>query len=78
MATRRIVDLTAQSTGPKAEEAKENTRSNAGKEPSATETFNFLVMDTREKINDAMQVLFSRDSKLRRLQDRPAAVSALS
>ena len=27
-----------------------------------------MVIDTREKINDAMQVLFSRDSKLRRLQ----------
>ena len=37
-----------------------------------TETFNYMVMETREKINDAMQVLFSRDSKLRRLQDKPA------
>ena len=64
MATRRIVDITpkGQQQQPKPEESKECT----------TETFNCLVMETREKINEAMQVLFSRDSKLRRLQDKPA------
>ena len=69
MATRRIVDITPKtiSSAPKSEEAKETDAN----EPSSTETFNYLVMDTREKINEAMQVLFSRDSKLRRLQDRP-------
>ena len=70
MATRRIVDITpkkAVSSAPQTEETKESV----SKEPSSTETFNYLVMDTREKINEAMQVLFSRDSKLRRLQDRP-------
>ena len=70
MATRRIVDLApkpAASQGPKPEESKES-RPVAASEPSSTETFNYMVMDTREKINEAMQVLFSRDSKLCRLQ----------
>ena len=71
MATRRIVDLAPKpvaSQGPKPEESKESGASKANGGPSATETFNYMVMDTREKINEAMQVLFSRDSKLRRLQ----------
>ena len=66
MATRRIVDLTAR---PKAEESKDG---NDGSSAKPVETLNFMVMDTREKMNEAMQVLFSRDSKLRRLQDRKA------
>ena len=71
MATRRIVDLTPKpiaSQEPKVEENKENSVATSSKDPSPTETFNYMVMETREKINDAMQVLFSRDSKLRRLQ----------
>lgn len=63
MATRRIVDLTAR---PKVEEAKESEKMAA----RPVETLNFMVMDTRDKINTAMQALFSRDSKLRRLQDK--------
>lgn len=65
MACRRIVDLTkttpaASSAAPQPEEAKTN-------EPHPNETFNYMVMETREKINDAMQILFSKDSKLRKL-----------
>lgn len=73
MATRRIVDIRPKTTVNKdaqqPEEVKEMATSKA-ESGSTTETFNYLVMDTREKINDAMKVLFSRDSKLRTLQDR--------
>jgi len=67
MATRRIIDLTVK---PKVEEVKEDGKaaSPAGSKPN--ETLNYMVMDTRGKINDALQVLFSRDSKLRRLHDK--------
>jgi len=68
MATRRIVDLTSK---PKPEEAKDGDEAAAAAATSGkpVETLNFMVMDTRGKINDALKVLFSRDSKLRRLQD---------
>ena len=66
MATRRIIDITPKGE-PKPEEAKVQTSSVKNRQECTTETFNYLVMETREKINDAMQVLFSRDSKLRRL-----------
>ena len=42
-----------------------------------TETFNTMVIDTREKINEAMNVLFSRDSKLRKLQSMQENTPAL-
>ena len=71
MATRRIVDITPKGP-PKPEESKEQTSVSTKQQECTTETFNYMVMETREKINDAMQVLFSRDSKLRRLQDKPA------
>ena len=77
MATRRIVDLTPKpvaSQESKAEEKKENSITISTKNPSPTETFNYMVMDTREKINEAMQVLFSRDSKLRKLQGTTSAL----
>lgn len=67
MATRRIVDLTAPQSQPKREESKDNRDDR--KVPSAAETLNTMVMDTRGKINDAMQILFSRDSKLRKLHE---------
>jgi hypothetical protein len=63
MASRRIVDLTKAPITPKPEEAKNVEM----KQPNFTETFNYMVMETREKINDAMQVLFTKDSKLRKL-----------
>lgn len=66
MATRRIIDLTAK---PKAEEAKDDEKPASPAASKPTETLNYMVMDTRGKINDALQVLFSRDSKLRRLHD---------
>lgn len=72
MATRRIVDIrpktviSKEAAQQQPEEAKETAKSNS---EATTETFNCLVMDTREKINEAMKVLFSRDSKLRTLQE---------
>lgn len=63
MACRRIVDLTKGSVASKPEESKVD----AIKQPNFTETFNYMVMETREKINGAMQVLFTKDSKLRKL-----------
>ena len=75
MATRRIVDITPKPAAePQPEEAKDSSEKKA--QPSSTETFNYLVMDTRERINEAMQVLFSKDSKLRRLRDPPPVAPA--
>merc|ERR1712110_551933 len=33
-----------------------------------TESQNYLLVEAREKINDAMEVLFTKDSRLRKLQ----------
>ena len=78
MAARRIVDLTHPQK-PKVEEQKEDDSAidKITKEAQMTETFNTMVIDTREKINEAMNVLFSRDSKLRKLQSMQENTPAL-
>ena len=51
MATRRIVDLTAQ---PKAEEVKDGDDAAEAAQSKPVETLNYMVMETRGKINDAL------------------------
>jgi hypothetical protein len=40
----------------------------SGSQPSKTEHLNYLVVEARQKINNAMNVLFSNDSRLKSLQ----------
>lgn len=67
MATRRIVDLSKpleeqyQTKTDAIEAVKNELKVN-------TESQNYLLVEAREKINDAMEVLFTKDSRLRKLQ----------
>lgn len=68
MATRRVVDLSKplQDQGSTAEAVQAAAKLN-------TESQNYLVVEAREKINEAIEVLFSKDSRLRKLQQpKPA------
>ena len=67
MATRRIIDLSK----PIAEQYQTKTDAiDAVKNELKvnTESQNYLLVEAREKINDAMEVLFTKDSRLRKLQ----------
>ena len=63
MATRRVVDLSKplQDQGSTAEAVQAAAKLN-------TESQNYLVVEAREKINEAIEVLFTKDSRLRKLQ----------
>ena len=69
MATRRIVDLSKpledQTTFQSKNDALDAVRSEL---KVNTESQNYLLVEAREKINDAMEVLFTKDSRLRKLQ----------
>ena len=63
MATRRIVDLSK----PLADQAA-ITEAVKNEQKLDNQSQNCLLLEAREKINDAMEVLFTKDSRLRKLQ----------
>ena len=62
MATRRIVDLSK----PLADQAA-ITEAVKNEQKLDNQSQNCLLLEAREKINDAMEVLFTKDSRLRKL-----------
>lgn len=72
MAARRVVDLSKplSEQGSTAEVVQAAAKLN-------TESQNYLVVEAREKINEAIEVLFTKDSRLRKLQlPKPAKTDA--
>lgn len=63
MATRRIIDLSK----PLADQTA-RTEAVKNEQKLDNQSQNCLLLEAREKINDAMEVLFTKDSRLRKLQ----------
>ena len=81
MANARIVDLSKIQATVGAGERPLNPldveKAMAEHQKRNTEQFNFLVCEARNKMNDALEFLFQKDSKLRNLKSQ-TAVTALS
>jgi hypothetical protein len=72
LASSRIVDLTKikGSNDDRPLNATEVQKAVAEHEKRNSEQFNFLVVEARNKMNDALEFLFQKDSKLRNLQSQ--------
>ena len=88
MAKARIVDLTktAYETASEAEsDATSTTATTAAIAQKAeehkkvnSEQFNYLIVEARQKMNDTLEFLFKKDSKLRKLQQSTTATAMSS